>query len=568
MNRQQRPMKLNKFDSISEFDSFLDETGPESWRRLVIDDNLKDFDDPLSKCYRRNSFKTNFNLEDCDAKAIQENRERLKSLPLIFLSDIYLLFNRRTRDESAVIKGSTEYHRAINDYLINGDYRFRVFDLYVSFLVVALVKMKVLLKGPTSNQLKNLLEEENIGVINKIQFLYILLSANNIAFELFDPTWMNNYLERVLTKPSIKWNAVYVFASQLDQLSFVLNKGQFDFRKILKKAKVQIALDNLDKLSYDPYSEASFLPQIRDLMDELKCYGEESRAKLNAELSRVGLFLKSGLKESVVELPEEVQNSLNTAKAFFDSLFDCDDSVLQLNRFFDMLLPFEWAKLERGIKEEHIDFLDLFKIEMLDDNGNVINYKTVGDNENLSIEVHDRFSFAFSLLFSLKWRSFSSHFKYDNLCREYVEKAIEGSSVVNDTEKPKILKYIHRFLEGNLESSIYQIILTLEGQLRYLIRKENLPVYKQNSSGDYIDLNYVLNGDDKNRYRDLLLRYISKDYYRTLCWLLTNKYGFNLRNKLAHDLCSDEISGDPITIFAVVLIIKFYLFNCQCGGQG
>lgn len=154
MNRQQRPMKLNKFDSISEFDSFLDETGPESWRRLVIDDNLKDFDDPLSKCYRRNSFKTNFNLEDCDAKAIQENRERLKSLPLIFLSDIYLLFNRRTRDESAVIKGSTEYHRAINDYLINGDYRFRVFDLYVSFLVVALVKMKVLLKGPTSNQLK------------------------------------------------------------------------------------------------------------------------------------------------------------------------------------------------------------------------------------------------------------------------------------------------------------------------------------------------------------------------------------------------------------------------------
>ena len=558
-------MKLDRFDDLFEFDAFLDGAGPESWRPLVIDENLNDFDDALSECYRHNVFKTNFKLRNSDAEAIKDIRGKLKSLPLMFLSDVYLLFNSGTRDENVVIDESAKYRQAIRDYLINGDYRFRVFDLYVSLLVMVLVKMHKW-EGHVSSWLQSLLEEKNIDPTDKIQFLYILLSANEIAFKLFDPAWFKDYLEHLLAKPSVKRNAVYIFVSWLDQLSKVLNKGQFDFRKMLKKAEADIILDNLEKLN-DPYLEASFLPRIRDLMDELKCYGEEPRSKLNAELSRVGSFVKSGLKESVVELPEDVQNSLNMLKAFFDNLFECDDSVLQLNRFFGKLRPFDWARLEAEIKETHIDFLDLFKTEILDDNGNVLNYKTQDDDGKFSTQVRDRFAFTFSLLFSMQWRSFLSHFKYDNLCREYIEKLITDSMVVNNDEKLKILKYTNRFLEGKLDSSVCQIILTFEGQLRYLIGKENLSVFKQNSSGDYIDLNYVLNGDNKNRYRDLLLRYISEDYYHTLCWLLTDKYGLNLRNDFAHDLSFGDLSESPMAIFAAALIIKFYLLYHQCGGQ-
>ena len=158
---------------------------------------------------------------------------------------------------------------------------------------------------------------------------------------------------------------------------------------------------------------------------------------------------------------------------------------------------------------------------------------------------------------------FSSFYKYFNLDDEStktIKKILTESDLIENNDIGKTINPIYLFFKKDFLHSIGDIIINFEGNLRKYLKRKGLNIYKRDKSHDVIDLNYIFNNHKVNSFRDCLLKIIDEDYYFTLKWLLTDKYGFNLRNQLAHDLSDKNILHSTYAIFTTLQILKLYFY--------
>ena len=129
--------------------------------------------------------------------------------------------------------------------------------------------------------------------------------------------------------------------------------------------------------------------------------------------------------------------------------------------------------------------------------------------------------------------------------------------MINEKWEDSFASMFVDFLDGKYSEIINNVIPLFEDCLRFYLNNEGLYVRKINS-GDYINCNDIFNNDKDNQYRDKLYETIDEDYYYILTWLLTDKFGYNLRNKDMHGINNPQLKQSADIMYVEYLIFRLF----------
>ena len=355
------------------------------------------------------------------------------------------------------------------------------------------------------------------------------------------------------------------------------NNSEYEFQYfLLKKLSLKIAehnkkqgelfLEELCRLSliniklFNIHTKQVELQFIRDEMTKLKNnFNDEDFALLDSELEIANKeALSHMIKIDYASNPEQakiVQEQYSKNICIFEKMSN-DKKILEL---ICQTSPFSIERTRRIIQQQSGGFSMFSNELLLDQDGRVINYKKLTDNELFSLKAKFSLNIDIQVYTQLLVFPFFQTFLLDDEAKKYIYSIFEKNKLVDDSKVDDLSKLFCQFFNKEFENSVGQIVLAFEDSVRFFLKKQGLNTIKTNQSGHKIDLNYVFNNNENNSFRDKLLETIDEDYYFTLKWLLCDEYGFNLRNNYAHGDIYGSSLRNVTAIFSIFQILRFYL---------
>ena len=347
---------------------------------------------------------------------------------------------------------------------------------------------------------------------------------------------------------------LYFFLKKLVLLIANFNKKQSEpfFEQLCRLSLINIKL-------FTNYSKQIELQFIRDEMTALKnSFSDEDFALLDSELETankealshmIKIDYASDPKQTKI-IQDQYQKNIDT----FNKMSN-DKKILDL---ICQTYPFSIERTKRIIQQP-VSCLSMFANELvLDQDGRVINYKKLTDNELFSLKAKFSLNIDIQVYMQLLVFPFFQTFTLDDESKKFIRSIFENNKLVDRNKIDDLSKLFCQFFNKEFENSVGQIVLAFEDSVRFYLKNQGLNIIKTNQSGHKIDLNYVFNNYENNSFRDKLLETIDEDFYFTLKWLLCDEYGFNLRNNYAHGDVYGSSLRDITAIYAIFQIFRFY----------
>lgn len=428
-------------------------------------------------------------------------------------------------------------------------------DIILSWIIKKFPNSKVSI----SNLIFDDLNSNALTALNCYTIINMLLNKND-GYSLIQCEKYNELIIKRFKIDEIDKNEIYAYYDFLLSFSSKFS-SMFKFNP---KQIYQKICDLYSKFSNEfsvEFKQINLL-KIRSFLDALKSDNSKLYSAIDKEIDSVAKITLGNLKSIKIKLPApvmaEAEEAIQNEKKFY--------SKLPINeRIYNLLFkckPIEIETLKSNVlKRKEQSVTSIIPITYLDEKGRVINYETLKDFEMFSLEIRDNFTFYIDIFMEL---FFKTYFEISILKNDFSEinltNIVSNSLLMQSNLVDASIKAFSTFFKGDFENSVGKIILKFETDLRKLLSNNGMNVYKKDGSYELIDLNYIFNYKDKNSFKEYLLTLINEDYYFNLTWLLTDKYGYNLRNKIAHEFEDPNILSTHAAIYTTTLIIRMYIF--------
>lgn len=340
-----------------------------------------------------------------------------------------------------------------------------------------------------------------------------------------------------------------------DFLKYFKENDKKEYQRLLKKY-CDFIFANLANI--DDHLKQTELQKVRQYMDDLKEYDDKDYQIIDCELERVNKEQLSKLGQHSISLPDEQFHQIKKEIEHNTKIFE---SLSSSNKIFKLLFetfPLSLEELRKNYEDSKKGLFALFKENFLDQDGRVINFNELSDEQNFSLKVTQNIGLRVDIYFDLIFKPFFNTFKMDDEAKKTIRDIFSNNKLVDQSRTQLLSDLFISFFEGNYKNSIFDIILELEESVRHYLKQCGLNIMKRDGSGDYIGLNNIFNDNKKNSFRDELLKIIDEDYYFTLKWFLTDEYGFDIRDKISHRLKSVDLYKTKFAIYISLHIFRLY----------
>lgn len=338
-----------------------------------------------------------------------------------------------------------------------------------------------------------------------------------------------------------------------------IKRFKTNFAKKIKKDLCDYTLKNIEYISNDRHL-AYMLFQIRDYMKLDESYNSKTRHTIEVGIEKFGKNIKANMQSTSIKLPDNICNSILLKKAENEEKISMMSNEERIVFLLSNLYPVPMSEIEAIINQK--GHFDAYANEIyINDFGDVFDYKYSPDRAKNSIESGPYISFFTHMYISVLYAPFIQHFEMDDKVRRTIKAIVSGSKLARPQKVEKIVAAFCSFFEKSYENSIMNIVFELEDSLRFYFENKGFSIRKIKSD-DMIGLSDILNYKPKNEYRDELYATIDENFYHNLVWFLVDKYGFGLRNKIAHSYENEKIEQTYYAIFiALQVLILYWGFN-------
>lgn len=528
-----------------------------NYDKWYIDDlfwNLENINSPIANLIKNyfDKKKDSLKISDEDAQIIIENYNIEFHILIKSILD-YML-------------ACSKYHNVSN---LEKD-AFELIDLYFDNIKIingglpihnlSIVLKLTIKKFPTSKKKIRLVLFEKLinGDINVLRYIsfadyFIRDDDLKLIFTIDDYEKLYNYY--FVTKSDEKNISFYldVYERYLDYLTNT-DKNR---RKTFLKKYCDFVIENVQII--DIHYKHKLLPLIRDYMDELKLYSDESYNIIDSNIEIASNEMLNNLQSFTVSLPEDENKKLSDFQKKQYEKFITMSNADKVDELFAYLTPFDIKKIKKNINASNSELHNLFSDLYLDEKGKPINYKKLNENQMFSLKAKQQIDIFINFQFYLLIDSFFKTFKIDDFSKEHINSFLVNNELVSDEQIEDLSYWFIEFFKTKFRDSVYDIIEEFEASLRYYFENQKMNIFKRNGTGDLIGLSTIFNDNKNNPYRDKLYEVIDEDFYFTLKWLLVDEYGLQLRHKITHRFKSKQLYQKTDTIFAVLQIIRFYM---------
>lgn len=484
-----------------------------------------------------------FSINKNEYEMLEEAKEYLKDniYCVCYINWIEYFYKKSEKEFKKSLDESVEY------YFLN------TYETYSTPNIVYLITLSKRILSNNLNHLMSLIKQKIYSNNRKIEYITFIRHIVDIFGE-------KEAKQCILLRDCFSYLSDIDIGDGVDGLTVLLFIEQWmklfsDDTKVAKQKFIDIVLDNY--LTKDIHESQLYMQRCRDYIGNTK-YRTRDLKQLDDAIKRIGKSALDRMKEQRIYLPDKAQKAL---KAQEEAIVETLNALSNIDKLF-------WLLSNNGPihKDELIKFDDDFKNEsvfakfvtehLFDSNGEIINYKELSNTEKDSLRIHTAFNITIQLQ-QTNFYCFNSTFTLDDEVRKYIKDISEHNKLINDVWKNTFVNSFIGFLEGDFAGIFNNILPMFEGCLRYYLDNEGLYVKKINS-GDYINCNDIFNHNPQNEYRDKLLETIDENYYFILTWLLTDKYGKNLRNKDLHGISNPQESKTLDVYYTEYLILRMF----------
>ena len=550
-------MRARKYDRFSDFDEDLAKIDPADIRKGPFFQNLRLCDEPISKILREWTLEENeegkckieTGIGLCDSDSNLLSKVMPKSLLLKWVVNICLSASKSWRSDSKAEDIAIEYFDAL---VTSYEKRETInFSLFIHYAFLTLYKFPEFKKRLASRVCEKL-GQANIKSIEKLRFLNELLLDNKLSLLCSE----SQFLEFMVGLADLNYYEPPDFDFVLYFYVDVALRLRSPVNKQIKKTAIKLALVPNAGFSRDVVREK--YRHIIDFMHEVGGYSADSYKFVNDRLdSANGFFAKQANLKFAYLSPEVNKMIIETQEQISKQLKPLSQSD-KLCYLLNYTSPFNLKDFKAYIDDmDNVDFGDLFSIEYPDDSGALNNYKNLTEDENLSCKFREPADNHLSIWDNCFFQPFVQQFSPNYNCCEFISNRLSASVLfdgVNILDPCLIMASLNRDIP-----SACVFILRFEEVLRRYMKRKGLTIYKKDKNLVEIGLNNIFDNNSKNEYRDFLLKTIDYDHYFTLKWLLTDKYGQDIRNKIAHGKFDGREPVSSYFWFAVCLILKLYM---------
>lgn len=381
------------------------------------------------------------------------------------------------------------------------------------------------------------------GIINKIDTDWFFTSSQ----------YLNLYKKFIPIK-TVDKAIVRFYYYQIN--SFLKLRFPKDILEKIKKDLCDYSICNV-KTFEDTCAQIE-LQKIRECMDELKSYSDADYAIIDKRLEAANNSILEKLETHQIVLDKKtnklLENCLERQEEKYSKLTNTD----KIKQLLFETYPLSMAKIKKSIAKD-VDFpFNMFPTRMLDETGRVINYKKMAEEEIFSLKAIQYIGRKVDVYMTLCFCPFNKAFVNDDGAKKLIFEVLNNNILVSEYQVEILQELFIDFFSADYRHSVYSIVEEFESSLRFFFKNKGLNIKKRDGSGDVISLTNIFNNYKKNSYRDEFLKYIDEDYYFTLKWFLTDKYGFDFRDKIAHRLSSKKLYNTNLAIFTVLQIFRLY----------
>jgi len=323
-----------------------------------------------------------------------------------------------------------------------------------------------------------------------------------------------------------------------DQYSHVLSE-QIDlladyYHLIGEKEKIEPLLDTmLDAIKSSIPVRGGIWGQgmIQQLQARFRKYGFDKRAnRLFVELSDLGGKTLSELKTTEYFVPLDGDR----INAFFDEALKGSDREVLLYFLWQFIPKIEEEKRRLKEREENAPLLDLVSTFTIDSSGNTISRVGVGldaERQKLYFFMYENMNFTIPFL-HLHITKMKDEGK---MTTESMMELIKDSELITENHKEIVRRGLNAYMAEDYLVCCHLLIPQLEAAIRRLFALNGANIMRAkknpNEGNEYLSLDSLLGSNEA-------IEYMGEDVANYFRNVLTDQYGWNIRNQVSHGLLS------------------------------
>lgn len=357
-------------------------------------------------------------------------------------------------------------------------------------------------------------------------------------------SYFSKYEEVLLDEQIARYERLYKLAkeegSKTDRYAHVLC-DQVDlladyYHSIAETSKIEPFLDSLletIKMSIQARGGMWGQGMIQQMQHRYRKYGFDKKAnRLFVDLSDLGSMTLGELKTTEYSIPLDIEK----IKAFLEEALDGSDRDVLLYYLFQYLPRIEDEKKRLKERAEQTPLLDLVSTFTIDSSGNTISRVGVGPNaehQKLYFNMYEnmRFSIPIMHLHVTKMK------EEGKMTTKSMMELLEESPLITDDHKEIVRRGLEAYMNEDYLVCCHLLVPQLEAAIRRLfaINGANIMRPKANPAegNEYLSLDSLLGSEEA-------LQFMKEDLANYLRNVLTDQYGWNIRNQVSHGLLGTD----------------------------
>lgn len=501
--------------------------------------------------YKISSYDSNhFTLDDSELQIVEELVKNDFNILIKALLE-YLIASSSKKENSNLIKITEDY---IELFFSNID----SFEGGLPLHNLEILLLWTFDRFPKSkNKIRNIMLDYIMqGNVKNIMLLSLVnrLINNNYLMNLFTQKDYENIYNKYLLKKAKTKNINRYIESYKLYLSYLESRNK-KRAKIITKQFCEFVINNIELI--DNYEKHVLLPQIRDYMFVFDSFSEEDYYIVNTHIQIANKVIMESIKPITIKLTEEESKKIYEAVKLQEIAYSKLNNVQKLLRLLLEMPNISIDEIKHYLEKNKGTLVRYVNERIIDEEGNPINYKKLKPEELFSAKSRRFIKMKVDIYFISDINPFILSFNFDHNVMLFIKEVFKNNMLVSNERKEKITTSFLDFFEQKSENSVMNIVLQLEESLRYYFHKNKINIYVKN--GYYIGLGNIFNYLKNNNFRKKLFETIDENFFFALKWLLSDKRGFNLRNKIAHGFGDIDICKSNLAIYTALIIFKLYM---------
>lgn len=400
-----------------------------------------------------------------------------------------------------------------------------------------------------------------------------ILSLLKTAFvEKIDIEYLLQYTEQILSlyaDNSYDFQIIGEFCDLLEELYY--RKNKWKKKKCItepeliriRKRKVKAIIMASDYAFSS--NTADILRKVHYLKDAINILKTISGTEIERKqlLQEIDLLQKRAVSNMpVIQASEDNRETVEEIMSHLESLDEKEEVLC----YFALFIPLPMKNvLTQSIEKTIGGISDLFPIGILGKDGKSIAKSRPikkGDNgidegafqDKLEYRASEQMNFSSQILVGNTLNYIRSKFTIEE---SDIRDIVEESIIVPKDRKESYIKGIFSGFSGDFMTALYILVPQVENSIRELAKQCGEPVYNLNESGieELKTMHAILELDGVKEKLD-------DDFLLALKTIFCSKFGFNMRNNIAHGIFSDKQFNSYEALYTWWFILKMCYMFC------